>query len=515
ASTAYSYKVAAIDAAGNVSGQSASASATTSAAAPPPPPSTAPVGWWKLDEGSGASTLDASVNGNTATLFNSPAWTAGKLAGALNFDGVDDYVVAGVGGLPAVNAPQSISLWYRVAANAAGQNLVVLRAPSSSAANQVMLTANGMMAMTQWGGAVTVQAPAPAAGAWHLFTWTWDGATHRLYLDGSQAAAATTALQSGPVEQVYLGTYNGADELLSGTLDDVRVYNRALSAAEVQQLFNASAPPPADTTAPSVPTGLSASAVSASQINLSWTASTDNVGVAGYRIFRGGTQIATTASTSYSNSGLSASTAYSYTVAAYDAAGNVSAQSVAVSARTPAGSDTTAPGVPTGLTATAVSASRIDLRWNASTDNVGVAGYRIFRGTSPLSATTATAFSHTGLTASTTYTYTVSAYDAAGNSSAKSAAASARTLKNAAIRVMLARAPPAFGSDSLSQDSILSIKVDRASEPSFPLASTMMITLRLPSGDKTLVLAQVPSDSSSFFARLPQSEFPLADFFAL
>ena len=87
-----------------------------------------------------------------------------------------------------------------------------------------------------------------------------------------------------------------------------------------------------DTTAPSVPTGLTAAAVSSSQINLSWTASTDNVGVSGYRVFRGGTQIATTSTTSFANTGLSASTTYSYTVAAYDAAGNLSAQSSAASA---------------------------------------------------------------------------------------------------------------------------------------------------------------------------------------
>src|SRR5881397_2262341 len=89
-----------------------------------------------------------------------------------------------------------------------------------------------------------------------------------------------------------------------------------------------------DTTPPSVPTSLSASAVSSSQINLSWTASTDNVGVAGYTISRGGTQIATTALTSYSDTGLSPSTAYTYTVAAYDAAGNVSVQAAPASAVT-------------------------------------------------------------------------------------------------------------------------------------------------------------------------------------
>src|SRR5256885_788798 len=100
-----------------------------------------------------------------------------------------------------------------------------------------------------------------------------------------------------------------------------------------------------DTTPPSVPTGLTASAVSSSQINLSWTASSDNVGVSGYRVFRGGTQIATTGATSFANTGLAPSTTYSYTVAAYDAAGNLSAQSSSASATTPAPPDTTPPAV--------------------------------------------------------------------------------------------------------------------------------------------------------------------------
>jgi hypothetical protein len=93
-----------------------------------------------------------------------------------------------------------------------------------------------------------------------------------------------------------------------------------------------------DTTPPTVPTGLAATAVSSSQINLAWTASTDNVGVTGYKVFRGGTQVATSPSTSYQDTGLAASTAFTYTVAAFDAAGNTSAQSTSASATTLASS---------------------------------------------------------------------------------------------------------------------------------------------------------------------------------
>lgn len=89
--------------------------------------------------------------------------------------------------------------------------------------------------------------------------------------------------------------------------------------------------------------------------------------------------------------------------------------------------DSNAPTVPTALTATAVSTSQINLSWTASTDTFGVAGYRIFRDLVFLATSTVTTYSDTGLTASTTYSYTVSAFDAALNISAHSATATATT----------------------------------------------------------------------------------------
>jgi len=92
--------------------------------------------------------------------------------------------------------------------------------------------------------------------------------------------------------------------------------------------------------------------------------------------------------------------------------------------------DTTPPSIPTGLTATAISSSQIDLSWNASTDNVGVAGYKIYRGGTYLKSVTTTSTSDTGLTASTQYCYTVSAYDAARNESGQSIFECATTLSS-------------------------------------------------------------------------------------
>ena len=94
--------------------------------------------------------------------------------------------------------------------------------------------------------------------------------------------------------------------------------------------------PSAATTPPSVPTGLAGTLASATQINLSWNASTDKVGVAGYNIFRNGTKVGTGTSTSYQDTSLAAGTTYTYAVSAYDAAGNTSAQSSSVSIATPA-----------------------------------------------------------------------------------------------------------------------------------------------------------------------------------
>ncbi len=203
-------------------------------------------------------------------------------------------------------------------------------------------------------------------------------------------------------------------------------------------------PPPAgDITAPTVPLGVTAVTQSATSIIVSWTASTDaGAGLAGYRVYRdaGTTPIATvtTPTTTYTDNGLTAATAYSYTVRAFDAAtpANVSVDSAPANATTnpnpPA--DTTPPTVPQNLTATVQSASSILVSWSASTDaGTGLGGYFVYRnaGANPIAtvAAPATNYTDTGLTVSTLYSYTVRAYDAAvvANVSAASTAASATT----------------------------------------------------------------------------------------
>jgi chitodextrinase len=182
-----------------------------------------------------------------------------------------------------------------------------------------------------------------------------------------------------------------------------------------------------DTTPPTAPTGLTLVGATATQVSLSWTAATDDVGVTGYRVFRNGVLLGTSATTSYTDATVTGSTSYSYTVRAVDAAGNVSLDSAALSVTTPAAPDTTPPTAPTGLTAPSVTPTQVQLTWNAATDNVGVTGYRIYRGGVRIGTSTTTGYTDATVAAATTYSYTVTAVDAAANESVPSAALSVTT----------------------------------------------------------------------------------------
>lgn len=179
---------------------------------------------------------------------------------------------------------------------------------------------------------------------------------------------------------------------------------------------------------PTAPTSLVVTGHTSSTIALAWSAATDNVGVTGYRILEGATQVGTTATTSFTVTGLPASSTHAYVVVALDAAGNASPASAAVTATTDAAApDTQPPAAPAGLRATAQTESSIALSWTAATDNVGVTGYQIFEGATQVGISATTTFTATGLAASSTHTYTVIALDAAGNRSPASNAVTATT----------------------------------------------------------------------------------------
>ncbi len=186
-----------------------------------------------------------------------------------------------------------------------------------------------------------------------------------------------------------------------------------------------------DTQAPTAPTALASSNITSTSFTLTWTASTDNVGVTGYDVYNGSSKVNSSdvTTTSLTVTGLTAATSYSFTVRAKDAAGNVSLTSAALSVTTSSTADTQAPTAPTTLASSNITSTSFTLTWVASTDNVSVTGYDVYNGSSKVNSSdvTTTSFPVTGLMAATTYSFTVKAKDAAGNVSNASAALSVTT----------------------------------------------------------------------------------------
>lgn len=240
-------------------------------------------------------------------------------------------------------------------------------------------------------------------------------------------------------------------------------------------------PPPSDTTAPSVPTNLAA-VIEGSTANLSWTASSDDVGVAGYRVTRNGTVLpGTVAGTAFTDQGLAAGT-YTYTVTAFDGAGNASGPSNSASVTVPATeppppSDTTAPTVPANLSATVVGTT-VSLGWTASSDNTAVAGYNVTRNGLFLAATGGTGYTDSGLAAGT-YTYTVAAFDSAGNTSAASGSISATVAEPEGLTFLT---PSALPDATVGQAYLASIV---ASDPPGPTTFKFkLVSGRVPDGTR-------------------------------
>lgn len=187
----------------------------------------------------------------------------------------------------------------------------------------------------------------------------------------------------------------------------------------------------ADTTAPTAPATPTLGSRTDKAITLNWAVSTDNVGVTGYKIYRNGstTALATLGNvTTYTDSGLTPNTAFSYTVSALDAAGNESTKSAALATGSLA--DTTPPITPTSFAHGTATLSTVPLTWVAATDDIAVTGYKIYRNgsTTPIATLGAvTSYTNTALASNTAYTYTLSALDAAGNESVKTTPLTAST----------------------------------------------------------------------------------------
>ena len=391
---------------------------------------------YPFSEGAGSTTADASGNNNTGTLATGTTWTAGKYGNGLRFDGVNGSVtvadaasldLGNTGTIAAWVKLDSVNRWHGVIAKGAANNDAVHNyALEINDANRfICILGNGSASQT------LASSTTATTGTFYHVACVWDGTTLQLYVNGAlNASGSQTVVAASNSASLYVGQFGGNSDHLAGTVDEVRIYNTALSQAQIADAMNTPIQPPApDTQNPVVNiTAPAAGALLSGTVTVTASAS-DNVGVAGVQFTIDGSNFgAEDLAAPYSiswNSATVANGSHSIAAVARDAAGN---HGIAPPIAITTSNDTSAPTVPTGLTANAVSTTQIDLAWNASTDNVGVAGYRITRNGTAIGTTAATTYSNTGLSAGTTYTYTVAANDAAGNFSAESSAASATTL---------------------------------------------------------------------------------------
>ena len=210
---------------------------------------------------------------------------------------------------------------------------------------------------------------------------------------------------------------NGAYSFVLSTGQSTAFTIGSRESSQPPQLIVESEPPP-DTTAPTTPTGLTAVAPAQDHVNLAWNASTDNDSVDSYTVYRNGTAIDSVpgSTRSYTDTNVQASTTYTYAVDAVDPTGNRSAKSATASATPP---DETPPELVDGVDAVLTGPTSVGVRWGAATDNVGVTSYTLQRNGTTIATLPAsqTSFDDTSLTPGADYTYAVTASDAAGNRS--------------------------------------------------------------------------------------------------
>jgi type II secretory pathway pseudopilin PulG len=209
------------------------------------------VGHWMLDETSGTTAADSSGNGNNGTLYGSPTyptWVAGQIGNALRFDGTNDYVSLPIGSVINSLTNCTIATWVNWSGNSTwqriwdfgtGETVNMFLTPKNGSNNRLRFA----ITVSSWGGEEQTTGPAVLPSGWHHVTVTIDADnhTHKLYLDGSPVAQNT----SGSLDPSDLGNTNlnrlgrsqySADPYFYGKLDDVRIYNFALSPEEVDEL---------------------------------------------------------------------------------------------------------------------------------------------------------------------------------------------------------------------------------------------------------------------------------------
>ena len=202
------------------------------------------VGRWKLDENLGTTTADATGRGNNGMLDGAnwvvPGFPAAKYPNpaAVRFAG-SDSVQLGAQGLPANNQVQSVAFWLNYTAVPTGNAhvCVALTDGKGSGSRLKLGFKDQRLAAFKSGGSSNLANAEPPAPGWHHFGYVFDGNTHRLFVDGVQKATSTAAPDTGAVSNARLGANFDQTEAFTGQVDEVRIYNRVLTAGEMAALF--------------------------------------------------------------------------------------------------------------------------------------------------------------------------------------------------------------------------------------------------------------------------------------
>ena len=407
--------------------------ATITTTTPPPPPPPPPSSTGKVTQ----------TIANGATLTNLNNWRAVYDA---NGDGKEDdpgsiqFLIDGTQVLSEINAPFGDTFANGTITTSNGQHTFQVRALNDTGTLLASNTITATITTTtpppppppppSSTGKVT-QTIANGATLTNLNNWRAvydangdgkedDPGSIQFLIDGTQVLSEINAPFGDTFANGTITTSNGQHTFQVRALNDTGTLLASNTITATITSQTPPQPPAGDTVAPSQPGNLRVASATATSVTLAWNASTDNVGVTGYDIFRGSTKVGTVTTTSYPVNGLTCGTAYTVGVRAVDAAGNTSPQATTSVTTSPC-ADTQPPAAPTNVTVSTRTTTSIALTWAAATDNVGVAGYGVYNGADLAQTTAGTTGIVSNLTCGTNYTLAVDAFDATGNSSTKTA----------------------------------------------------------------------------------------------
>jgi len=375
------------------------------------------IAWYKFD----GNTSDF-INNYESTVIGKVNYTEGILGKAVELDGMS-YI--SFGDLEMNSSNRTISLWV-APYNDNNTNNILSKYSDNSDIEVLFRTQNDRSYFTEITvGENYVDLSKEASkgtefiGKFDLITETYDGEELRLYVNGELKISRKISGQiSNNTYPLILGTNSdnpGSEGYFKGCIDDLRIYNRALSEEDVMELYNeAKRYIPSDSISPDAPKELRieskiTGANNISTVNLNWEEADDNIGVTGYILYRNGVKIADIRETNYTDNNLLAGE-YNYTVKAYDASYNLSEESNEVYC------DNLPPSIPSNLSIQFKTFSSVKLVWDESTDNVGVKGYSVYRNGEFVGTTKDNYFDDVNLQAGL-YTYQVKAFDDFDNAS--------------------------------------------------------------------------------------------------